>query len=50
MMTDGNTQNDWRPEMDEAEHEGTYEGFVAFTKYSVIAMTVLLILGAVFLL
>jgi aa3 type cytochrome c oxidase subunit IV len=49
-MTDAKTDGNWRPEMDEAEHEGTYEGFVAFTKYGIIAMTALLILMAVFLL
>lgn len=47
-MTDSKTQ-EWGAEMDAAEHERTFEGFVAFTKYGTISLTVLLILMAVFL-
>jgi len=49
-MTDAKSDGNWRAEMDSAEHEGTYEGFVAFTKYGIIAMTAILILMAIFLL
>ena len=37
------------PAMDYAEHNRTYQGFVAFTKYSIIALVVLLALMAYFL-
>ncbi|MEQ9143459.1 MAG: aa3-type cytochrome c oxidase subunit IV [Parvibaculaceae bacterium] len=36
--------------MDAPEHESTYEGFVAFTKYGIIGSVVLLVLMAIFLL
>ncbi len=37
------------PEMDYDEHNSTYAGFVAGTKYSVIGLVILLILMAAFL-
>jgi len=48
-MSEGKSDGVWGETMDEAEHERTFEGFVAFTKYSTIGCTVLLILMAVFL-
>lgn len=36
-------------DMDYAEHEKTYEGFVALTKWGVILMALLLIFMAIFL-
>ncbi len=38
------------PEMDYAEHDRTWAGFVAVTKWSMIGLCVLLILMAIFLL
>ena len=37
------------PEMDYDEHNATYSGFVAGTKYTVIGLAILLILMAAFL-
>ena len=37
------------PAMDYPEHTRTYQGFVAFTKYSLIALVILLALMAYFL-
>jgi len=48
-MSEGKSDSVWGETMDEAEHERTFDGFVAFTKYGVIGCTVLLILMAVFL-
>ena len=48
-MTDENLNGAWKPEMDAEAHESGYEGFVAFTKYSIIGLTVLMILMALFL-
>lgn len=50
MMTDGKSDNGWGPDMDVPEHEGTFEGFVTATKYSTIALVVLMALMAIFLL
>ena len=41
-------ENDY-PEMDYAAHNGTYDGFVAVTKYTVIGLAILLSLMAAFL-
>ncbi len=49
-MSEGKSDNVWGADMDVAEHERTFDGFVAFTKYGIIGCTVLLILMAVFLL
>lgn len=38
------------PEMDYAEHERTYRGFLVFTKWATIHIVVILILMAIFLL
>jgi len=40
----------WGKEMDAEEHLGTYQGFLAFTKWGGVAVAVLLILMAIFLL
>lgn len=37
------------PAMDYPEHERTYRGFMAFTKYSIIGLVALLVLMAYFL-
>lgn len=42
--------NETAPEMDYAEHDRTWAGFVAVTKWGTIAIIVLLILMAYFLL
>ncbi|MCE7998682.1 MAG: aa3-type cytochrome c oxidase subunit IV [Rhodobiaceae bacterium] len=49
-MSEGKSDSVWSDTMDAAEHERTFDGFVAFTKYGTIGCTVLLILMAVFLL
>lgn len=49
-MTDVKPDSVWGAEMDKAEHEQTFEGFVAATKYGTIACVVILVLMAVFLL
>lgn len=49
-MSEGKSDSVWSDTMDVAEHERTFEGFVAFTKYGIYGCTVLLILMAIFLL
>ncbi len=49
-MSEGKSDSAWSDTMDVAEHERTFEGFVAFTKYGIYGCTVLLILMAIFLL
>lgn len=38
-----------RPEMDVAQHEGTYKMFINLTKVSIVSLVILLVLMAYFL-
>lgn len=49
-MADHNTVHGGHPAMDYAEHERTYRGFIAFTKWGTITVSAIVILMAIFLL
>ncbi len=49
-MTDNQAVAGGHPDMDYAEHERTYEGFLTFSKWGVIFVVLLLIFMAVTLL
>ena len=49
-MADNQAMTAGHPDMDYAEHERTYRGFVAMTKWGIIAMVVILVGMAVTLL
>ena len=49
-MTDNQAVLDGHPDMDYAEHERTYAGFVTMTKWGVIFLVLLLVFMAVTLL
>jgi len=49
MASHGTTEYSTADGNDYAEHERTYEGFLAFTKWGVISVVILLILMAYFL-
>lgn len=48
-MADHTPTEGGHPDMDYAEHERTYQRFIAFTKWSTIALVVILLLMLVFL-
>lgn len=49
-LADNQTDAGGHPDMDYAEHQKTYDLFIAMTKWSVISMVVVLVLMAWFLL
>lgn len=49
-MAENKAQDGWSTEMDAREHLGTYESFIAMSKWGTIAIAIVLILMAVFLL
>lgn len=48
-MADNKTTAGWRTEMHPDEHIGTYNGFLAVAKFTVVTLVVLMSLMAIFL-
>lgn len=47
-MTENNSKQDWRDEMDRPEHEKTYQAFLDYSKWGTIAVGLILIFLLVF--
>lgn len=47
-MSDANNRQDWNEVMDRPEHEKTYETFLAYTKWTSIAIGAILLLLLIF--
>lgn len=47
-MSDANNKQDWNEVMDRPEHEKTYDMFLAYTKWTSIAITAILLFLLVF--